>query len=135
MNLTTALRDNGNGDWWSSSPTVEMQNIVPNLKKISTSPKKKKNQKKNVKQSMTNLTTQNSNKKILDKSLSFSSTTSSSSSSTAKVVSLKPALSLTLNYDGVIRDWSGHVFSEVADSVSPADIIVSSPFLDSGISG
>ncbi|KMZ75018.1 Zinc finger protein CONSTANS-like protein [Zostera marina] len=127
MNLTTALRDNGNGDWWSSSPTVEMQNIVPNLKKNSTIPKKKK---KNVKQLMTSQPTHNSNKKIPDKSASSSSTTSSSSSSTAKAVCLKPVLSLTLNYDGVIRDWSGHVFSEVADSVSPADIIAKLSDLD-----
>lgn len=112
MNMTRALRCVGNGDWWHSSPTIEIQNIVSSMKPAPTPasvPEKKTKKNKNTK---------------LDSSTTSSTSTSSSIVSASLI---KPALSLKLNHECVMKEWIGRgsLFSLTAAdlSESPTDII------------
>lgn len=132
-NISAALRHGGGGDWWCSSATVEMQNIVPKLSKPP-SPEKKKKKKKlekldKVEEKLNAAAAMaETGDKVDSTANSQLKSETEDPPSTTKQLSrnLKPALSLKLNYDGVLQEWSGRgsPFSETADSnESPSDII------------
>lgn len=112
MNMTKALRCVGSGDWWHSSPTIEIQNIVPSMKS-EPAPEPEKKTRKNKNNKVDSFTT---------------SSTSTSSTSTVSANLVKPALSLKLNYERVMKEWIGRgsLFTLTATdlSESPTDIIV-----------
>lgn len=129
-NITAALRRGGGGDWWCSSATVEMQNIVPKLSKPP-SPEKKKKKKKlekleKVEEKLNAAATAEKGDNADSTARGLKSEEEDSSTSKKPPGNLKPALSLKLNFDGVLKEWSdrGSPFSEASDSAeSPSDII------------
>lgn len=106
-NMRRALkRSDDDGEWWRS-PIVTVKNIVPKLKELPLKAKKKEKKKEKV-------------EKERDEDLRIIT-----AGSLLEDGILKPQLGLKLNYDDVLKDWSGDSpYSGEADSVKSAANVI-----------
>lgn len=126
-NMRRALKRADDGEWWRS-PTVEVLKIAPKLKPAAAPPpsptadKKKKKKVQKVERV----------DKVLDRAARVGENTEEEEAKEKTqpppvAAALKPSLSLKLNYEDVLKAWSGRgsPFSgDVGSSEDPADNIV-----------